>query len=63
MQQFLPEKLTRFNSTFHFALLIECEIKHIVRKKLWAVFACHHNLMAPCKIIQYYDQANVALDC
>ena len=33
MQQFLPEKLSKFNSTFHFALLIECEIKHSVRKK------------------------------
>ena len=62
MQQFLPENLSKFNSTFHFALLIECEIKHIVRKKLRAVFAYHTNLMAPCKITQYYDQATVGLD-
>ena len=33
MQQFLTEKLSIFNSTFHFALLIECEIKQIVRKR------------------------------
>ena len=32
-QQFLPEKLSKFNSTLHTDLLIECQIKHIVRKK------------------------------
>ena len=30
--QFLPEKLSKFNSTLHSDLLIECQIKHIVRK-------------------------------
>ena len=33
-QQFLPEKLSKFNSTFHSDSLIECQIKHIVRKKI-----------------------------
>ena len=27
-----------------------------------SIFACHHRLMAPCKIIQCYDQATVACD-
>ena len=31
-QQFLPEKLSKFNSTLHSDLLIECQIKNIVRK-------------------------------
>ena len=31
-QQFLPEKLSKFNSTLQSNLLIECQIKHIVRK-------------------------------
>ena len=57
-QQFLPENLSKFNSTLHSDLLIECQIKHIVRKILRAT----HSLMASCKITQYYDQATVALD-
>ena len=61
-QQFLPEKLSKFNSTLSSDLLIECQIKHIVRKILRAVFPCHHSLMGPCKITQYYDQATVGLD-
>ena len=61
-QQFLPEKLSKFNSILHSDLLIECQIKHIVRKILRAVFACRHSLMATCKITQYYDQATVSLD-
>ena len=61
-QQFLPEKWSKFNSTLHSDLLIECQIKHIVRKISRAVFFCHHSLMAPCKIIQCYDQATVAFD-
>ena len=32
-QQFLPEKWSKFNSTLHSDLLIECQIKYIVRKK------------------------------
>ena len=32
-QQLLPEKFSKFNSNLHFDLLIECQIKHIVRKK------------------------------
>ena len=48
-QQFLHENLSNFKSTLHSDLLIECQIKHIVRKKLRAVFACHHSLMTPCK--------------
>ena len=31
-QQFLPEKLSKFYSTLHSDLLIECQIKNIVRK-------------------------------
>ena len=31
-QQYLPEKLSKFNSTLHSDLLIECQIKNIVRK-------------------------------
>ena len=31
-QQFLPEKFSKFNSTLHSDLLMECHIKHIVRK-------------------------------
>ena len=31
-QQFLPEQFSKFNSTLHTDLLIECQIKHIVRK-------------------------------
>ena len=31
-QQFLPEKLSKFNSTLQSDSLIECQIKHIVRK-------------------------------
>ena len=38
-QQFLPEKLSKFNSTLHSGSLIECQIKHIVRKSLRTVFA------------------------
>ena len=38
-QQFLPEKLAKFNSTLHSDSLIECQIKHNVRKILRAVFA------------------------
>ena len=59
---FLPEKLSKFNSTLHSDLLIECQIKNIVRKISRAVFVCHRSLMAPCKIIQYYDQATVVFD-
>ena len=61
-QQFLPEKLSKLNSTVHYDLLIESEIKNIARKISRAVFACHHSLMSPCKIIQCYDQATVAFD-
>ena len=67
--QFLPEKLSKFNvkykrtdATLHSDLLIECKIQHIVRKILWAVFAYHHSLIAPCNITQYHDQVTVALD-
>ena len=38
-QYFIPEKLSKFNSTLHSDLLIECQIKHIVRKILRAFFA------------------------
>ena len=38
-QQFPPEKLSKFSSTLHSDSLIECQIKHIVRKILQAVFA------------------------
>ena len=38
-QQFLPEKLSKFNSTLHSSSLIECQIIHIVMKILRAVFA------------------------
>ena len=38
-QQFLPEKLSKFNSTLHSGSLIECHIKHIVRAIVRAVFA------------------------
>ena len=61
-QQFLTENLSKFNSTLHADLSIECQIKHIVRNILLAVFACHHSLMVTRKITQYYDQATVALD-
>ena len=61
-QQFLPENISKFNSTLHSDLLIECKIKHIVRKILQAVFAYQHSLIAQCKITQYHDQATVALD-
>ena len=37
-QQFLPEKLSKSNSTLHSDLLIECQIKDIVRKISRAVF-------------------------
>ena len=37
-QQFLPEKLSKFNSTLHSDSLIECQIKYIVRKIMRAVF-------------------------
>ena len=49
-QQFLPEKLSKFNSTLHSDLLIECQFKHIIRKISRTIFACHHSLMAPSKI-------------
>ena len=61
-QQFLLDKLLKFNSTLHSDLLTECQIKQIVKKKLRAVFACLNSLMAPYKITQYYDQDTVALD-
>ena len=61
-QQFLPEKWSKSNSTLHFDLLIECQIKDIVRKISRAVFTCHRSLMAPCKIIQCYDRATVTFD-
>ena len=38
-QQYLPEMLSKFNSTLHYVSFIECQIKHIVRKLLRAVFA------------------------
>ena len=33
-QQYLPEKLSKFNATLHSDSLIDCQIKHIVRKKI-----------------------------
>ena len=60
-QKFLPEKLSKFNSTVHSGLLIANQIKHIVRKVLRAVFALQPQPNGACKITQWYDQATVEL--
>ena len=34
----------------------------LTEKNSRSLFACHHSLMAPCKVTQCYDQATVAFD-
>ena len=62
MQHFLPETLSKFNATVHSGSLIECKIKHIVKKICGPFTPCHHSLLAPFKITQCYDQDTVELD-
>ena len=57
-QQFLSEKLSKFNSTLHSDSFIEYQILQIVGP----FTPCHHSVMAPYKITQYYAKAAVALD-
>ena len=61
-QQFLPEKLSKYNSILHSGSMIDCQIKDIVRQNYAPFSPRHHSLMAPCKITQFYDQFTVELD-